>query len=96
MSAALFDPGRLLATVRAIEAFDELWRTDCLLRHLRADWGDVDPSDARANQEALQDGSRLVSAYVHPATRGRLLIITEAVGDDGQRPHTTLLLPQEY
>lgn len=96
MSAALFDPGRLLATPGAIEAFDELWRTDCLLRHMRADWGDVDRSDARANDEALRDGGRLVSAYEHPATRGRLLIITEAVGDDGQRPHTTLLLPQEY
>lgn len=96
MSAALFDLGRLLATPGAIDAFDELWRTDCLLRHMRADWGDVDPSDARANNEALQDGGRLVSAYAHPASRRRLLVITEAVGDDGQRNHTTLLLPEEY
>lgn len=96
MSACLFDPGRLLATPGAIEAFCETWRTDCILRHLRGDWGDVDQSDARANNEALQDGGRLVSAYAHPASRARLLIITEAVGDDGQRPHTTLLLPEEY
>lgn len=90
MSAALFDPGRLLATVRAIETFDELWRTDCLLRHLRCDWGDVDPSDARANQDALLEGGRLVSAYRHP-TAGVLWIITEA-----DRGSTTLLLPEEY
>jgi hypothetical protein len=61
-----------------------------LLRHLRGDWGDVSAEDQAANDQALHDGDRLLSAY----TIGdgvTLWIITEA-----DRSATTLLLPDEY
>ena len=47
------------------------------------------------NDQALEDGSRLLSSY--RTTKGdKIWIITEAVDDDGRRAATTLLLPDEY
>jgi len=41
------------------------------------------------------DGSRIWSAY--NTLRGvKIWVITEAVGDDGDRAATTILLPAEY
>jgi len=48
-----------------------------------------------ANDEALRDGSRLLSAYT-VAEGIKVWIITEAADDDGHRAATTLLLPEEY
>ena len=59
-------------------------------RHAWGDWGDVSADDAHANERALQDGSRVFSAYAL-ATGARLWIITEA-----DRSSTTVLLPDEY
>jgi hypothetical protein len=51
--------------------------------------------DRLLNDEALIDGSRLLSAY--RTLRGeRIWIISEAVGDDGRWASTTLLLASEY
>jgi hypothetical protein len=48
-----------------------------------------------ANDEALKDGSRILSAYL--TLKGKKLwVITEATDDDGHRAATTLLLPEEY
>lgn len=64
-------------------------------RHAKGDWGLVDADDAAANDEALKDGSRLLSAYkLKDGTK--IWVITEAVGDNGQREATTILLPEEY
>ncbi|MCO5193143.1 MAG: plasmid related protein [Anaerolineae bacterium] len=60
-----------------------------LKRHANCDWGDLDATDARTNDQALRDGLRLLSAYDTPA--GKLWIISEA-----DRSVTTLLLPEEY
>jgi hypothetical protein len=67
---------------------------DWIRRHQHGDWGDVDPQDRAANEQALQEGHRLLSAYcIHrpPHPPFRLWIITEA-----DRSTTTLLLPEEY
>jgi hypothetical protein len=64
-------------------------------RHAKCDWGDVDAEDAALNDEALKDGSRLLSAY-HLKDGTKIWVITEAVGDNGQREATTILLPEEY
>lgn len=61
-----------------------------LLRHLRGDWGDVSAEDQAANDRALRDGDRLLSAYTLDDGTP-LWIITEA-----DRSATTLLLPDEY
>ena len=60
------------------------------MRHMAGDWGDVDEEDKAANDQALTDGSRLLSAYRTAAAK-KLWIITEA-----DRSATTILLPEEY
>lgn len=63
-----------------------VWR---FKRHVRGDWGDLDEQDKQANDKALQDGSRILSAYGKGETK--LWIITEA-----DRSATTILRPDEY
>jgi hypothetical protein len=90
---ASFDLGRLLATpgvLRAAEkAGDDLMTY--LSRHAGGDWGVVGKDDAQANDRALIDGTRLLSAYLLRDGRTRIWIITEA-----DRSATTVLLPNEY
>ncbi len=64
--------------------------------HVEGCWGgELCEEDRLLNEEALIDGSRLFSAY--STLRGeKVWIITEAVGDDGRRSATTILLPEEY
>ena len=53
------------------------------------------PDDAQLNDEALKDGTRIISAY--STLKGvKIWIITEATDGKGQRPATTILLPSEY
>ena len=64
-------------------------------RHAAGDWGQVCPEDAQLNDEALKDGSRIISAY--STLKGvKIWIITEATDGKGQRAATTILLPSEY
>lgn len=63
-------------------------------RHASKDWGDLSDDDKAANESALLDGSQLLSAYVIGGAK--FYVITEAAGDDGSRPVTTLLLASEY
>ena len=53
------------------------------------------PTIEQLNDEALQDGSRILSAYITRAGE-KIWIITEATDDRGQRSATTILLPDEY
>jgi len=92
-----FKPGRVVATPGALEALARSGRApDTLLdRHVSGDWGDVGLDDAHANDQALVDGERLLSSYILPD--GPVVwVITEAVGDDGVRASTCVLLPSEY
>jgi hypothetical protein len=92
-----FDLGRVVATPGAREALERAGQPpgELLDRHVRGDWGDVSPNDKEANNEALLDGSRLLSAYLL-TTGVKIWIITEARGEDGRRASTCLLLPEEY
>jgi len=93
----LFAAGVLLATPGASEAFERNHQTplEFLQRHLSGDWGDLDPEDKQANDQALIDGGRLLSAY-HLKDGTKVWCITEAVGENGHREATTFLLPSEY
>lgn len=97
-TAAKFHPGRIVATPRALEAIRASGQSPetFLAAHLDGYWGgDLCDEDRLLNDEALIDGSRLLSGY--RTLRGeRLWAITEAVGDDGRRASTCLLLPEEY
>jgi hypothetical protein len=61
-----------------------------LRRHLRGDWGELDREDRAANDQALLEGRRLLSAYT-TETGTKFWIVTEA-----DRSVTTVLLPGEY
>ena len=66
-----------------------------LNRHAQGDWGVVDAGDKRLNDQALKEGSRLLSAYDDPRFPkngiNTIWIITEA-----DRSATTILFPDEY
>ena len=87
----LFPLGKTLATPGALVIMQGLGisATALLGRHQRGDWGDLDEEDKQRNDEALQDGSRIFSAYSFDTVK--FWVITEA-----DRSATTILLPEEY
>lgn len=92
-----FDPGQVVATPGALDVLTASGQSPAVFldRHLRGDWGDLDDEDRSLNDQAVHDGSRLLSAYT--TARGeRIWVITEAVGEGGRRSSTCLLLPAEY
>lgn len=93
----LFQSLRTLATPAAIQALAaaKVPEDSLLGQHFAGDWGDVDPDDGDANDQAIDTGARILSAYVLP-TGVRVWVMTEAASDSGVRPATTILLPTEY
>jgi len=92
-----FEPGNLVATPAALEAIHESGQSpaDFIDRHLVGDWGELSDDDRQANEDALSDGSRILSAY--KTVKGqKIWIITEAADEQGHRIATTILLPDEY
>ena len=87
-----FSLGQVVATPGVLAAFEASSEEPGVLlrRHTSGDWGLVSQEDAKANDEALAGGGRLLSRY--RTRQGRTIwIITEA-----DRSSTTLLLPEEY
>jgi hypothetical protein len=93
----MFELGRTLATPGALAALEQAGESPelYLSRHHSCDWGELTDEDKRLNDDALKDGSRILSAY-RTKIGVRLWIITEAVSDQGRRAATTILLPDEY
>ncbi|NUM53481.1 MAG: hypothetical protein HUU46_07545 [Candidatus Hydrogenedentes bacterium] len=92
-----FSLGQILATPGALEALQRNNTTglEYFQRHASGDWGIVCEEDKQANQEALQIGTRILSAYLL-SDETKIWIITEAADQNGHRAATTLLLPDEY
>lgn len=92
-----FQLGRIVATPGALEAIEAAKQapSDFLDRHVRGDWGDVCADDQEANEQALINGSRLLSSY-KTSLDVKLWVITEAADDKRQRSATTIMLPDEY
>ncbi len=89
-TTAKFSLGKVVATPNAIAAIPQDKIISALQRHQSGDWGTVCPEDRRANDDALVEGSRILSVYFVP--RGlKFWIITEA-----DRSVTTILLPEDY
>ncbi|MGO9110620.1 MAG: hypothetical protein ACLP9L_15470 [Thermoguttaceae bacterium] len=87
-----FPLGRLVATPDALRALEKAGQSPAffLEKHMSGDWGEVDDEDKCANDEALVNGDRVLSAY--RTLRGvKIWIITEA-----DRSSTCVLLPQNY
>jgi hypothetical protein len=92
-----FTLGQIVATPGAIEAMEESGQTPdyFLEQHAAGRWGIVGEEDWKLNDDALKDGSRILSAFL--TLKGKKLwVITEAADDEGKRVATTLLLPDEY
>lgn len=60
-----------------------------LARHVAGDWGELTNDDKKANEDAVRDGSRILSSYKFPA--GKVWVLTEA-----DRSSTCVLLPSDY
>jgi hypothetical protein len=92
-----FPLGQLVATPGALSALEATGENAItfLGRHARCDWGDLDAHDKQVNQTALEDGSRIFSAY-HLKDGTKIYVITEATDDYGQRQSTCVLLPEDY
>ena len=90
MSVAKFPLGQLVATPGALANLSHQDITAALARHLQGDWGDLDTDDRSTNDQALVEGSRLLSAY-HAVNGTKFWIISE-----WDRSVTTVLLPEDY
>ena len=96
-----FDLGQVVATPAALATLERFGKSvlEYIARHVKGDWGDLSDEDKEANDDALLDGSRILSSY-HLEGEGenatKLWIITEAEDDEGNRIATTAILPEEY
>lgn len=92
-----FELGQVVATPGCIEALKRAGQTpqEVLVRHLRLEQGELCDDDYHANEMSLMDGCRILSAF-RLTTDVKIWVLTEAVGDNGKRASTCLLLPEEY
>ena len=97
MTKTSFQLGRLVATPGALEAMQESGESadTFIQRHVAGDCGELCAEDQQSNEQALIDGSRILSAY-RTRLNVKLWVITEAKNGNGQREVTTVLLPSDY
>jgi hypothetical protein len=87
---ARFQLGRIVITPSALKVIPNEDVRAGIVRHMAGDWGDLGTEDMQANERALKEGTRLLSAYA--SGKGvTFWIITEA-----DRSATTILLPSDY
>lgn len=82
--------GRIVSTPNALQTLTEEDILAGLQRHQAGDWGELTEDDRAANDRALGEGTRIISAY-KASDSTRFWIITE-----GDRSVTTILLPEDY
>jgi hypothetical protein len=89
---AKFPLGQIVGTPASLQAIQDAQQTplEFLSRHQQRDWGEVGKEDWDANDAALVEGTRLLSAY-RTRQNVRIWVITE-----WDRSVTTILLPDEY
>ena len=96
----LFDIGEngLVATPGALEALQArgVAPRDLVDRHLYGDYGEVPEEVRDLNDAQVKNGGRILSHDRIGEDRAEIWVITDAVGDNGRRSHTTILLPSEY
>lgn len=89
---SLFPLGQVVATPGALAtlARHQTTTSELLARHSHGDWGELCSQDQQANQEAVADGTRILSSYQLDGV-STVWVITEA-----DRSATCFLLPDEY
>ena len=83
-----FPLGKIVATPAVLALGIDLNRY--ITRHHSGDWGNLCEEDKQANEEALEEGFRILSCY-QVGGGNRIYIITEA-----DRSSTCILFPEEY
>lgn len=86
----LFPLGRIVATSHLLAVVSNHDIQIGLNRHMIGDWGELDQGDREANDRAVLEASRILSAY-DSSEKVRFWIITE-----WDRSSTTVLLPEDY
>jgi hypothetical protein len=84
--------GKVFGTFGAVVAFAGALDDDMnffLSRHANGDWGEVNDHDRKANENALEQGLPVRSAYTLSSGE-KICVVTEA-----DRSKTTILLPEE-
>ena len=92
-----FKLGTVVATPAAYEVIEAAGQEPSFFldKHVSGDWGSVDAADARANDEAVRTGERILSIY-QTLLGVEVWVLTEATDDEGVRAATTVLLPNDY
>jgi hypothetical protein len=92
----LFELGQVVATPAVLAHLEasRMLPAALLGYHRGGHWGEVDAHDKKVNDEAVLNGSRILSCYV--VENVKIWVITEAQDDAGKRSATTLLFPSEY
>lgn len=90
VAGAKFELGELYMTTGARDSLQPFEITALLKRHAHCDWGVCGLDDAESNDEALIEGSRVLSVY-RSNSGEKVWLITEA-----DRSATTILMPSEY
>jgi hypothetical protein len=85
-----FSLGQIVITAGAHEKLNHYEVLSALIRHSTGDWGDVCEEDKLSNDQAVEEGSRILSSY-QTKDGTKFWIITE-----WDRSVTTVLLPSEY
>lgn len=96
---AKFCLGKLVATPNALEALqrNNVSGFTYISQHAAGEWGDLSDNDAYLNDLAVDDGSRILSAYTLPDKVTKIWVITDAeIDEDHNREVTTILLPEDY
>jgi len=82
--------GRIVATANARLRIPNEDILKAIARHQAGNWGELSQEDRAANDQALAEGTRILSRY-HATDGLKFWVITEA-----DRSVTTVLLPEDY
>lgn len=86
----MLELGKITITANAQRQLNKISVLTALERHSKGDWGDLEKDDWKANDEALNNGGRILSSYKDKEDK-KFWIITE-----WDRTVTTILLPEDY
>lgn len=93
----LFQLGEIVATPDALALLQRngVNAATLLRRHQCGDWGELSVRDRTANDRAIKDGSRILSAYM--VAGKKVWVVTDAASDDSiSRTSTCVLMAGEY
>ena len=93
---SLFSLGQVYATPAVLAHLEKhaIYPSALLGPHCHGEYGQLDEEDRKANDDALIDGSRILSLYLVEGQR--IYAITDSADEQGVRRATTLLFPHEY